>query len=285
MLELRSLKINLQKEKKNIALFSGIDNMPVLLWKKAKARGDKVFPILFSEFSTLYPSFWQSKEKNFMPIGQLGKIINFLKDHHISHFIIAGKLERLPLKKLQLDLTAKIFLAKNIGIYAKGDNALLLALAQFVKKKTNSTMLSPTDYLQDKEVLKKGLFAGTTPKKLAWQDFKKGQKILATLSKFDIAQGIVMGEGLILSIEAMAGTDAMIRAAKDFTKQREAVLVKDFKKGQSKDLDAPSIGPNTINEARRAGLQGIFLNHRGNVIEPMKVKKLADKYKIFVWLF
>ena len=289
MIKLRSIDIAMAKKKKTIALFSGFDNTPILLWKKARARGDAVLPILFPEFIKRYPLFWRDKEKVMLSIGQLGKIIAFLKDHHVSHFIIVGRMERLPLQRLQLDMTAKIFLAQNIGVYGKGDDALLSALARFIEKKTHSKLLSPADYLQGgtaiSKKITKGLLVGKAPDGARWQDFKKGKKLLQAISKFDIGQAVVMADGLVLAIETMAGTDAMIKITKPLTRHRQAVLVKDFKRGQNKKVDAPSLGPNTMVAAHRAGLKGVFFNHHGNIIEPEKIKKLAKRYKLFVYLF
>ncbi|MDI9313606.1 MAG: UDP-2,3-diacylglucosamine diphosphatase LpxI [Hydrotalea sp.] len=286
-LPIRNLAHNLAmaKKKKTIAMFSGFDNTPILLWKNARARGDVVLPILFPEFAKRYPAFWRGKEKSMLSIGQLGKLIAFLKEHQVTHFMIVGRLERLPLKELKLDMTAKIFLAQNIGVYGKGDDALLSALARFIAKKTNSQLLSPTEYLQGGEKITKGLFAGREPATAHWQDFKKGQRLLQAISKFDIGQAVVMADGLVLAIETMAGTDAMIQTTKPFTRQRDAVLVKDFKRGQNKKVDAPSLGPDTILAAHRADLKGIFFNHRGNIIEPAKTKKLAEQHKLFIYLF
>jgi DUF1009 family protein len=61
------------------------------------------------------------------------------------------------------------------------------------------------------------------------------------------------------------------------------VLVKAPKPGQDWRFDLPSIGPQTIEGAARAGLAGVAIIAGASIVaEPQRVAELADKHNIFV---
>lgn len=321
--------------RKKIALLAGLDELPLLVIKRAKAAGDEILPILFSEYKNLYPADWKkigrSKKSGvaaplFLSIGQLGAAIALLQQEKITHVIMAGRVVRPSFTQLKLDGAAKLFLARHIGMLQRGDDALLSRLAQFITRRTHSDVLAASDYLlagvAKTDRPRPGLFAGRQASPnlwdIHWRDMKKGRAVLRRLSGLDLGQAVVMAEGQVLAIETMTGTDAMMGSVRplmmaDTTAKgagpsvsnggnkagrkstmtvrkrvdriRPAVLVKDFKKGQHKKLDAPTIGVDTIRQAHRVGLKGIFFHHRGNIINPVAVKLAVKQYGLFLWLF
>jgi DUF1009 family protein len=64
----------------------------------------------------------------------------------------------------------------------------------------------------------------------------------------------------------------------------ESVLVKAAKPGQDRRFDLPSIGPDTVDAAARAGLAGIAVVAGQTVIaEPERVAARADSAGLFVF--
>ena len=66
-----------------------------------------------------------------------------------------------------------------------------------------------------------------------------------------------MGQGQVLGIETIGGTDAMLRTLPDVVQRAGAVLIKAPKQGQDLRTDMPTIGPRTIAAVQAAGLAGI----------------------------
>ena len=61
------------------------------------------------------------------------------------------------------------------------------------------------------------------------------------------------------------------------------VLVKAPKPGQDRRVDLPSIGPQTVDRAARAGLAGLAVMAGGTIVaEPDRVVRDADRAGLFV---
>ena len=61
------------------------------------------------------------------------------------------------------------------------------------------------------------------------------------------------------------------------------VLVKFPKRKQDIRVDLPTIGLNTFKQCKSAGLKGIVLKHKRNIIlDKKKCIQYADKYKMFL---
>lgn len=276
--------------KKIIGLLAGEDDLPLQIMQAVKKSDDEIVAVLFKECQ--YPKTWQKYPTQRFSLGQISAITHHFINHRITHLVMAGKLRRPLLKQIQLDLGARWFLLTNPKIFKKGDNSLLTAIAAFFQKRTKAILLSPHEILYPSAILTKfkvGLFAGKKPKKTIWkniwQDFLQGKEILKTLSPFDIGQALIMADGLVLGIETIAGTAALIAAVKPHSKDRHAILIKDFKQQQHNKIDCPSLGVETIHQLKKSGVIGIFFPKNGNIIKPDSVKTQLEKNQIFLWLF
>ena len=100
----------------------------------------------------------------------------------------------------------------------------------------------------------------------------------------DVGQGAIVQQGVVLTVEAIEGTDAMIaRAGKLRLKGRGGVLVKARKPAQEARIDLPAIGVRTIEHAKAAGLSGIAIEAGGAlVIDREGVVEAANAARIFV---
>ena len=88
--------------------------------------------------------------------------------------------------------------------------------------------------------------------------------MVAALGRLDVGQAAVVVKGHVLAVEAAEGTDAMLARCAELRKGARGrrrglagVLVKAPKPGQEERVDLPTIGPDTVESAARAGLAGI----------------------------
>jgi DUF1009 family protein len=92
-------------------------------------------------------------------------------------------------------------------------------------------------------------------------------------------------------VEAAEGTDGMLARVAELRRNGRiraaagtGVLVKAPKRGQDQRLDLPSIGPQTVDNAAKAGLAGIAVVGGTTVMaEPDEVVRAADRAKLFVF--
>jgi DUF1009 family protein len=104
------------------------------------------------------------------------------------------------------------------------------------------------------------------------------------MSKADVGQSLIVQEGVIIGIEAIEGTQELIKRSKDLKISiKGGVLIKTAKTQQDLEIDLPTIGKDTILAVKEAGLSGIALGAgRSQIIDFNDTVKLADQNGIFI---
>jgi len=122
------------------------------------------------------------------------------------------------------------------------------------------------------------------PDEQAEADIKRGIEVARGLGALDVGQAVVVQQGIVLGVEAIEGTDRLIRRCGELRREGPGgVLVKMKKPGQDRRLDLPTIGVNTVREAASAGLRGIAVETGGAlVLGRDAVTAEADRMGLFV---
>ena len=110
---------------------------------------------------------------------------------------------------------------------------------------------------------------------------------MKNLSKSDVGQSVVVQNGIVLAVEAIEGTDEMIKRAGKFKLSGLGpVLIKAPKVKQDLRFDQPTIGLNTVQMAHKKGLSTIACKHgEVLVIDLENVIKLANNKNITLFGF
>src|SRR5580704_5185922 len=78
------------------------------------------------------------------------------------------------------------------------------------------------------------------------RDIEYGRKIAHTLASLDLGQSVAIAERACVALEAMEGTDAMLRRAASLVEGKRLTLVKSSSRRRHLLFDVPVIGPGTI---------------------------------------
>jgi DUF1009 family protein len=122
------------------------------------------------------------------------------------------------------------------------------------------------------------------------EDIRFGFDLLRTMGRFDVGQAAAVSELRVLAVEAAEGTAGMLQRVAEMRRNgrlkiaaRAGVLVKAPKPEQDRRIDLPTIGPDTIAEAKAAGLLGIAVEAGGTIAADLDaLVKAADKAGLFV---
>lgn len=129
-----------------------------------------------------------------------------------------------------------------------------------------------------------GRLGSIDPPGHAQADIQRGIAILDALAPQDVGQAVVIQDGLVLGIEAIEGTEALL--ARCATLRRDgpaATLVKLSKPMQTDRADLPAIGPDTIEQAKAAGLAGIAVEaDRSLIISRDETIRRANEAGLFL---
>jgi hypothetical protein len=111
------------------------------------------------------------------------------------------------------------------------------------------------------------LTRGAPPDQAARADIRRGVAVCRALGAVDVGQAVVVQQGLVLGVEAIEGTDALLARCGGLRRQgRGGVLVKLSKPNQDRRLDLPAMGPDTVRHAAAAGLAGIAFEAGSTVL-------------------
>ena len=131
--------------------------------------------------------------------------------------------------------------------------------------------------------LKKGNFSKLKPNKQDTEDIKKAVKTLNKLGNYTFSQGVVVRNKKLVAVEGRDGTQKMLKKCKSRKFRNKGVLVKFPKKKQDLRIDLPTVGLKTLTQCKFAGLKGVVLKSKRNIIlERKECIKFANRNKMFI---
>lgn len=109
--------------------------------------------------------------------------------------------------------------------------------------------------------------------------------ILQALNALDVGQGLVIREGDVVALEAMEGTDHMIRRAGAIAR-KDWMLVKGCGKAKDLRFDVPTVGVQTIENIAKAGGSALALvAGRTILVDKPEVLAAAERLGVAVFGF
>ncbi len=262
-----------------IALFAGRGDLPLSLINVFQSQNRPFVVVAFrgqieEESLKNIPHMW-------LYFGEVGKALHYLKENHIREIVLAGNISRPAMSEIRPDWEGVKWLAK-IGPKALGDDNLLKLLIKMIEEH-GFCVVGPDDILAEL-LAPEGLLTSLEPDEQAWRDIGRGVEVLSALSPADVGQAIVVQEGLVLGIEAIEGTDALIDRSGALQRSGlGGILIKIAKRQQEQRVDLPVIGVETIRRVAKAGLRGIVVEARRSLIlNREETLKLAQEKNLFV---
>ncbi|OKH90059.1 LpxI family protein [Thalassospira sp. TSL5-1] len=245
-----------------IGLIAGGGDLPARLVDAAKASGRAVFVVALEGHCEDPDALGAPYEV--IRLGAAGKILSRLKTEGCVDVVLAGKVKRPSFASIRPDLRGARLLAK-IGFKSLGDDGLLRIIGQELER-DGFRLVGAHEIMVDL-VAPEGTLGAVSPDEQALSDARRGLEIAKILGSVDVGQGCIVQQGLVLAVEAIEGTDEMIRRSAGYARPGAGgVLVKTSKPQQDKRLDLPAIGITTIEQAHVAGLAGIAVQAGGTMI-------------------
>src|SRR5215470_3264182 len=186
---------------------------------------------------------------HWISLGQLSRLIDILKREGISEVMMCGQVKH-----------AKIFSS------IRPDWRLVKLLASLPSKNTDGLIGGVIKILADEGIqlrestlLLRPLLAGEgpltrrKPSKEEMTDIEYGRRVANSLAGFDVGQSVAICERARVALEAMEGTDAMLRRASGLVNGRRLTLVKVARRREHLLFDVPVAGLSTIPVMRETG--------------------------------
>ena len=252
-----------------LGILAGGGALPICLAEHCE-RTERAFHVIVLEDQG-EPADFAAWPHDVLRLGAAGKAIKVLKKQGCEALVMAGSVKRPSLSELRPDWWAVKFFAKT-GAQNLGDDGLLSALIEALGRE-GFEVFGADDFVSDL-LAAKGVLGAQTPSADNEIEIKTGMSAARQLGAEDIGQAVVARHGDIVATEDADGTDSMLlRLAASDIRSPGGVLVKVLKPEQERRADIPAIGPNTVENAHKAGLSGIaveagsaFILHQDSAI-------------------
>ncbi|MCE3255551.1 MAG: hypothetical protein K0R25_1045 [Rickettsiaceae bacterium] len=264
-----------------LAIIAGKGELPKMIIKKCQEQQRNFLVILIAGESS-NADFLQF-DHHIIGFGEISKILNILKTNNVKELVFAGGVTKPSMAGMKVDAKGAILLSKILGNKFFGDDNLLSTIISFFEKE--GFAIIGADKIIDDLVAKKGVLGNAKPDSEMLKDVAIGQNALQVMSSLDIGQAIAVQQKQIIGVEAIEGTDALIKRCADlgFKQGSKPVLVKMKKKNQNTKIDLPALGVDTIKNLAQCGFAGIAVQENYClIINQKEVIKLADELGIFV---
>ncbi len=258
-------------------LIAGNGEFPFLVVQGAKKRGTPLVVAAIKEETDRRIEEVADKVL-WVGIGQLGKMISFFKSEGVQQVIMAGQVKHIQIFS---GAFPDWRMAKMLYNLPKRNTDSLIGGIAAELAKDGIELIDSTYFIQD-NLAQEGVLSKRKPDETERGNIEYGLIVANEIARLDLGQTIVVRAKACVAIEAMEGTDAVIKRAGELVKGKLTV-VKVAKPNQDMRFDVPVVGVPTIETMIRAGATCLSLTAGKTLIfNREEMIKLADSKKIAV---
>lgn len=262
-----------------LAIVAGGGEFPALAIEACERAGRPYF-VFALEGHADHPAVFAAPHE-VIRIGAAGRFKKRAREEGVGDIVMVGRVRRPSLREIRPDATTAAFLAR-IAMKSLGDDGLLRAVAGELERfgfrvvgiqDVVAGLLAPA-----------GTLSRARPDGDAQRDIARGVDIARSLGNLDVGQAVVVQQSLVLGVEAIEGTDALLERCAGLRRSGPGgVLVKIRKTRQDRRIDLPTIGAATVKKAAAAGLRGIAVEAGGTLLVRREaVIAAADEAGLFL---
>jgi UDP-2,3-diacylglucosamine hydrolase len=268
-----------------LGIVCGAGTFPIAVAKAVQQRGRPVVLLALRGFADAsvecFPHEW-------MPFGAFGTSVKLARKHGVRDLVVIGSVLRPKLLDFRLDWTTLRILPRLARLYRGGDDHLLSGVASLLDD--YGFHLMGVHEVAPELMIPAGVLGAHRPSAEDETDIALGFDLLRALGPFDIGQAVAISGRRVLGVEAAEGTAGLLSRLAEMRQsgrlmlpERAGVLVKAPKPGQSRRIDVPAIGAETVTQAAAAALRGIAVEAGGTIVpDAAALVRAADQAGLFL---
>jgi UDP-2,3-diacylglucosamine hydrolase len=237
------------------AIICGNGRFPILALEAARQMGDTVVALAIEgeaskEVEQLAArTYW-------LTIAQLGKLIDTMHAERLTEVMMCGQVKHASIfSSLRPDWR----LAKLLFTLPEKNTEALIGGVMRVLEEEGIHLVDSTKLLKPL-LATEGTMTRRGATKAEQADIDYGQRIAAALSGFDLGQSAAICERACVALEAMEGTDAMLRRAAGLANGKPLTLVKGSRRRKHLLFDVPVVGPATVAAMKECGATALAVD-------------------------
>lgn len=249
-----------------------------MVCEAARKKGLKVVALAIKKDTS--PSIRRYADKVYwIGLDEFSRMFGIFKAEGIGKVVMAGQISprRLFGREVAQDEELRQLLA---GLEDKRADTIFSAIAERLKSK-GLELLDSTVFLKER-MPAKGVLTRRQPGFQEWEDVYFGLELAKAVAYLDIGQTVAVKSKAIVAVEAMEGTDNLIRRA-GLIARGGATLVKVSKPRQDVRFDVPVVGLNTVRAMSRVGISCLAIEADKTLfIDQQEAIRLADRRGIAI---
>ena len=229
-------------------LIAGNGRFPELALENARKLGHEVVVVAIQEEAAksiealATRCYWIS-------LGQLSKLIDILHKEGITEVVMCGQVKHA---KIFSSIVPDWRLVKLLAtLPSKNTDGLIGGVIKILADE--GIHLSDSTALLKPMLASEGAMTKRKPEKDETIDIEYGRRVANALAGFDVGQSVAICERACVALEAMEGTDAMLRRAASLVNGRRLSLIKVARRREHLLFDVPVIGLSTLPVMRETG--------------------------------
>ena len=250
---------NSELDQTPVGLVAGWGSFPVEVAEEIIQSGRQVFCIAIKDHASDDLESICDHVK-WSGVGKIGAHLRYFRRRGVRQVTMAGKLF-----KSEILFSGSVWIKhcpdwgaiKTFGPCLLGknrdsrDDSLLLAVTRTYER--NGMKIFPATDFAPELLVSHGRLVGKPLSVQANRDVEFGWQIAKQMGGLDIGQSVTVKDGAVLAVEAVEGTDLCIQRTGELCRKGGWTLVKVSKPDQDMRFDVPTIGPQTVDNVRKAG--------------------------------
>jgi DUF1009 family protein len=230
------------------AIICGNGRFPILALEAARRQGDEVVAFgIKEEADTAIEAL--ATRTHWISLGQLSKLIDTLHKEGISQVMMAGQVKHASIFSA---ITPDWRLIKLLGKLATKNTDSLIGVVVEELRGEGIELVESTRLLGSL-LATEGVMSRRKPSREEDSNIAYGRSIANLIAGQDIGQSVAIADQACVAVEAMEGTDAMLRRAASLVNGKDLTLVKVSRRRKHLLFDVPVTGPTTIDVMKECG--------------------------------
>lgn len=279
MVYVSSDKGRLEEIPQRIGLIAGEGNFPLMLAQAARSEGVEIYAFgvngLASEELKRYAIHMEM-----LRLTDFTKLLQACARFGIRHLVMAGRVPHdiLLLKQLSLDKRLLRLLA---NLRDRRADSLLRAVVEEFERE-GIEVLDSTMFLKSC-MPEPGLLTPRVPPSLeVLRDIEFAYPLAKEIGRLDIGQTVAVKNGVVVAVEALEGTDNLIKRCGDLAGEG-VVLVKIAKPRQDMRFDVPVVGLTTIRNLAHSRAAALCITARQSLFfDRSEAVEMAEQNRICI---
>ncbi|MDQ6699082.1 MAG: UDP-2,3-diacylglucosamine diphosphatase LpxI [Acidobacteriota bacterium] len=236
-------------------LIAGNGRFPILALQSARTLGDEVVVIAIKEEASKEVEplaarcYWIS-------LGELSRLIEICKSEGVERVMMAGQVKHAKIfSSIRPDWRLFKLLA---SLPQKNTDGLIGGVARILE--SEGIQLVDSTSLLKPLLAAEGALTSRKPNADEIADIEYGGRIAHALAGFDVGQSVAISGRACIAVEAMEGTDAMLRRAAGLVNGKALTLVKVATRRRHLLFDVPVAGLETIAAMRETNTTALSVD-------------------------